>query len=108
VQCPIFEIVRWALPVGKPRHEGGASIRESRGCGGGAWGIPVRRINDQDASGFPGKCLYWITSSACVSTAGGISRLSARAVVMLIADLNLIELTTGSSAGLSPLRIRPT
>jgi hypothetical protein len=51
---------------------------------------------------------YSITSSARVSSASGTSKWSIRAVVMLIADLNLIVCTTGSSAGLSPLRMRPT
>jgi hypothetical protein len=51
---------------------------------------------------------YWITSSTLPSTDCGTSRLSARAVVMLIAERNLIEFTIGSSAGFSPLRMRPT
>src|SRR5262245_19965830 len=50
---------------------------------------------------------YWITSSALASRADGRSRFSVRAVVTLIASLNLVEFTIGRSAGRSPLRIRP-
>jgi hypothetical protein len=50
---------------------------------------------------------YSITSSARASSVGGISRRSAFAVLRLITNSNLIDCTTGSSAGFSPLRMRP-
>src|SRR5712692_11316724 len=48
-----------------------------------------------------------ITSSARALTAGGISRPIAFAVLRLSTNSNLVDRTTGRSAGLSPLRIRP-
>src|SRR6516162_121866 len=48
-----------------------------------------------------------ITSSARASSVDGISRPSARAVCMLITNSNLVDCTTGRSAGLAPLRICP-
>src|SRR5262245_43532561 len=41
------------------------------------------------------------------STLGGIIKPSAFAVFRLIAKLNLVDTSTGSSAGFSPLRMRP-
>src|SRR5262249_44805395 len=49
-----------------------------------------------------------ITSSARASSVGGISRPSALAVGILMTNSNLVDCTTGSSAGLAPLRMRPT
>src|SRR5262249_35069530 len=51
--------------------------------------------------------LHSITSSARASRVGGTSRPSARAVMRLITSSNLLACTTGRSAGLAPLRIRP-
>src|SRR5215475_6747360 len=51
---------------------------------------------------------YSITSSARASSVGGISRPSAFAVLRLITNWNLVGCTTGISAGLVPLRMRPT
>src|SRR5262245_21870482 len=48
-----------------------------------------------------------ITSSARASNLSGISRPSALAVLRLITNSNLVGSTTGSSVGLSPLRMRP-
>src|SRR5262249_26306523 len=48
-----------------------------------------------------------ITSSARASSVGGIVRASARAVIKLMTSSNLVGCTTGKSAGLAPLRIRP-
>src|SRR5262249_58175875 len=48
-----------------------------------------------------------ITSSARASSVGGISRRSAFAVLRLITNSNLLDCTTRSSAGFSPLRMRP-
>jgi len=49
-----------------------------------------------------------ITSSARASSAGGTSRPSALAVLRLMTSSNLVGCITGRSAGLSPLRMRPT
>src|SRR5262249_27862529 len=48
-----------------------------------------------------------ITFSAIASRLSGISRRRAFAVLRLITSSNLVGCTTGKSAGLSPLRIRP-
>ena len=53
------------------------------------------------------KTLYSITSSARASSVGGISRPMARAVGRLITSSNLLDWTTGRSAGLAPLRTLP-
>jgi hypothetical protein len=50
---------------------------------------------------------YSITSSASASKVGGKSRPSARAVVRLTVNSNLLARWIGRSAGFSPLRIRP-
>ena len=50
---------------------------------------------------------YSITSSAVVSSDGGIVRPSVFAVFRLITNSNFVGCTTGRSAGFSPLRIRP-
>ena len=49
-----------------------------------------------------------ITSSARASTVGGISRPNIRAVCALMTSSNLADCSTGKSAGLAPLRMRPT
>ena len=49
-----------------------------------------------------------ITWSARASSAGGTVRLSALAVLRLIASSYLVGACTGRSAGFSPLRIRST
>jgi hypothetical protein len=51
---------------------------------------------------------YSITSSARESSVAGTSRPNAFAVLRLITSLNFVDCTTGRSAGLVPLRIRPT
>ena len=48
-----------------------------------------------------------ITSSALVSSAGGMGRPSAFAVLRLKTSSNLVGCTTGRFAGFSPLRMRP-
>ena len=50
---------------------------------------------------------YSITSVASASIAGETVRLSAFAVLRLIAKSNLVETMHWHSAGFSPLRIRP-
>src|SRR5262249_3020759 len=48
-----------------------------------------------------------ITSSARASKVGGTSRPRIRAVWALMISSNLLDCTTGRSAGLAPLRMRP-
>jgi hypothetical protein len=51
--------------------------------------------------------LYSITSSATESSDGGTVRPSILAVIALMTSSNLLDCTTGRSAGLAPLRMRP-
>ena len=51
---------------------------------------------------------YSITSSAVICIINGTMRPSAFAVLRLMTSSNLVGCSTGRSAGLSPLRIRPT
>jgi hypothetical protein len=53
------------------------------------------------------KSHYSITSSVSARIVGGMSRPSALAVLRLSTNSNLVDCMTGSSAGFSPLRIRP-
>src|SRR5262245_14742234 len=48
-----------------------------------------------------------MTSSARASSIGGTARLSIRAVSALMISSNLVDCTTGKSAGLTPLSMRP-
>src|SRR5262245_26426466 len=48
-----------------------------------------------------------ITSSARASSVAGISRPKIRAVCALMTSSNLVDCSTGKSAGLAPLRMRP-
>jgi hypothetical protein len=50
---------------------------------------------------------YSITSSAIVSSTGGTVRPSILAVSALMTSSNLVDCTTGKSAGFAPLRMRP-
>ena len=52
--------------------------------------------------------IYSITASARASTAGGIVKPSALAVLRLITRSYLVGACTGMSAGFSPLRMRST
>src|SRR5262245_15392776 len=52
--------------------------------------------------------LHSMTSSARASSVGGMSRLSAFAVLRLMTNSNLVGCWTGRSPGLSPLRMRST
>ena len=49
--------------------------------------------------------LHSITSSAVASNAGGMTRPSALAVLRLTTRSNLVDCSTGSSAGIAPCRI---
>ena len=74
--------------------------------------LAVEAVND--LSGLSGSSItalqkaYSITSSASASSVGGTARPSAFAVLRLITNSNLVGCITGKSAGLSPLRMRPT
>src|SRR5262249_8117139 len=48
-----------------------------------------------------------ITSSAATSSFSGTVRLSILAVEALMTSWNLLDCTTGNSAGFAPLRMRP-
>ena len=50
---------------------------------------------------------YSITSSAATSSLSGTARPSILAVPVLMTNSNLVDCTTGKSAGLAPLRMRP-
>jgi hypothetical protein len=50
---------------------------------------------------------YWITSSAVANSVSGTSMPRNLAVPRLITNSNLVDSTTGRSAGLAPLRILP-
>src|SRR5262249_12406489 len=52
--------------------------------------------------------LHSITSSARVSSVSGMSRSIAFAVARLMTRSNFVAISTGRSAGMAPLRIRPT
>src|SRR5262249_27496841 len=53
-------------------------------------------------------CAHSITSSAIASSDGGTVRPSVFAVLRLMTSSNFVGCITGRSAGLAPLRIRPT
>jgi hypothetical protein len=48
-----------------------------------------------------------VTSSARASSVGGISRPSVLAVWLLMTSSNLVDCTTGKSAGFAPFKMRP-
>jgi hypothetical protein len=53
------------------------------------------------------RCSYSITSSAVASNLSGTVRPSILAVEALMTSSNLLDCTTGKSAGFAPLRIWP-
>src|SRR5262249_14450262 len=65
---------------------------------------PHRRAAEQRDELAP---FHSITSSARASSVGGTSRPMALAVGKLMTNSNLVDCTTGRSAGLAPLRLRP-
>src|SRR6516165_3869282 len=78
------------------RHRALLRMRPCRPCN-------CRPANDGNELAPP----HSITSSARASSVGAISRSSARAVGRLMINSNLVACTTGRSAGLAPLRMRP-
>src|SRR5262249_12934500 len=65
---------------------------------------PSRRAAEQR---YERAAVHSITSSTLASSCGGTSRPSALAVCRLIANSNLVDCNTGSSAGLAPLMMLP-
>src|SRR5262249_2951805 len=65
---------------------------------------PCRRAAEQRDELAP---LHSITSSARASSVGGTVRPSILAVGTLMTSSNLVDCTTGKSAGFAPLRMRP-
>src|SRR5215831_17156665 len=66
---------------------------------------PCRRAAEQGDELAPAD--HSITPVASASMVGGIAMPSAFAVLRLMAKSNLVDTSTGSSAGFSPLRMRP-
>ena len=97
-----FRVGSLATKMGSPRHV--RSTPDSDRWADIAWGPKSARTRLM----HHGELLYSITSSASASSVGGISRLSAFAVLRLITRSNLVGCMTGRSAGFSPLRTRPT
>src|SRR6202011_4826049 len=75
---------------------------------GGLLGLTWAGLTPADRASFAGAFAYSITSSATESSAGGTVRPSILAVSALMTSSNLLACTTGRSAGLAPLRVRPT
>ena len=88
-RCPLFGITHQR--VLKARHH------LAPGCPGPA-----------DSCAAAHGVFHWITSSAIASSEDGTVRSSIRAVEALMASSYLLDWTTGRSAGLAPLRMRPT
>src|SRR5262245_27787375 len=67
-----------------------------------------RRAAEQRAELAPlHVCAHSITSSAAASSLSGTVRASILAVEALMTSSNLLDCTTGKSAGFAPLRMRP-
>src|SRR5262249_30477867 len=66
---------------------------------------PRRRTAEQRDELTPSH--HSITSSAVESSVGGTARPSILAVQALMTNSNLVDCTTGKSAGFAPLRMRP-
>jgi hypothetical protein len=67
--------------------------------------VNCRRFIDPDA--LRPMATHSITSSAMVRSDGGTVRPSMRALWWLMTSSNLVDCTTGRSAGFAPLRTRP-
>jgi hypothetical protein len=68
----------------------------------------VREVPEPVVSSRSKTYAYSITSSAMARMPGGILRPSAWAVLRLMTKSNLLDCTTGRSAGFWPLSMRPT
>src|SRR4029450_3072865 len=75
-----------------------------------SWRLPCERPRGRRAAEQRDEIasFHSITSSARAMSVGGISRPSNLAVCRLITNSNLVACTTGRSAGLAPLSMRPT
>src|SRR5262245_37398447 len=81
-----------------PDHRQAALLRARR-----EWPRGCRAAEQRDELSAP----HSITSSTLASSCGGTSRPSALAVCRLMANSNLVDCNTGSSAGLAPLMMLP-
>ena len=61
----------------------------------------LKRVNVESAA-------YWMISSVCANSHGGIVNPSALAVLRLMINSNFVGCSTGRSAGFAPLRILST
>src|SRR5262249_1979661 len=91
--CPIARATR-ALHIGRSVGSAAARVREHTS----------HRCAADERYEFAS--FHSITSSARAMRVGGMSMPSARAVERLITNSNLLDWTTGRSAGLAPWRIR--
>ncbi len=92
-----------------PRAASGERLRPEDGEGERVRRLEVHdQIERRRLSTGVGGVHYSITSSARPSTAGGIVRPRALAVLRLITNSNFVDCSTGMSAGLAPLRMRST
>jgi hypothetical protein len=74
------------------------------------WGITgccALAASGHAAAAPPSSPMNWRRLPARASSVGGISSPSIRAVPALMTNSNLLACTTGRSAGLAPLRMRP-
>jgi hypothetical protein len=107
MQCPPL----LAEPAGLPGSPSGSHARRcnpitsSAGClrARHKWPRHRRTAEERDELATP----HSITSSAVASSVGGTSRPSILAVPALMTSSNLVACTTGRSASLAPLRMRP-
>src|SRR5262249_20209732 len=91
----------WRATADEPNHRHCLLLRPRRER-------PCRRAAEQRDELAPFHIRgHSITSSALASSCGGTSRPSALAVCRLMTNSNLVDCTTGRSAGFAPLRIRP-
>jgi hypothetical protein len=86
-------------PAADGAPQAAAGTGRWRELAGGGW--RGRRCGVEAVGRYP------ITSSAMACSVGGTSMPSAFAVCMLMTNSNLVDCTTGKSAGLAPLRMLP-
>jgi len=91
----------YSLPVSRRTHKISASPQQPTFAR--TRRAPLRAITGREPP--QQSRLYSITSSARASSMGGISMLSARAVLRLMTSSYLVGACTGRSAGFSPLRM---
>jgi len=82
--------------------------RSPAGASSASPGPVEREVRRLMISAIASVMAYCMSSSACRSIDGGIVSPRAFAVLRLITSSNLVGCSTGSSAGLAPLRILST